>query len=152
MGTVEYLAEQILAGSDWVLEGDSNLKQFIEEPLYKVKIKSDANLTITVMNPTEERNNVPDVAGKEIYVFYSHINDQQEQWQFLYDDSPFSVNDDLVIDKDIYPNYLIDSVSYTEGANWPEFVEYGSITSDYRGMRLVKQARTIYDAKIDKYV
>jgi hypothetical protein len=58
----------------------------------------------------------------------------------------------LVIDKDIYPNYLIESVSYAEGASWPEFVEYGSITSDYRGMRLVKQVRTVYDAKIDKYV
>ena len=152
MGTVEYLAEQILEGSDWQLEGKSDLKQFIEEPLYKVKIKNDANLTITMMNSTEERNTVPDIAGKEIYVFYSHVNDQQEQWQFLYDDDPFSVNDDLIIDKDIYPNYLIESVSYAEGANWPEFVEYGSITSEYRGMRLVKQVRTIYDTKINKYV
>ena len=151
MGTIEYLAEQILEGSDWQLEGNSNLKQFIEEPLYKVKIKSNFNSTITVMNPTEERNTIPAIAGKEIYVFYSHINDQQKQWQFLYDDNPFSVNDDLIIDKDVYPNYLIESVSYG-GANWPDFVEYGSITSDYRGMRLVKQARTVYDAKIDKYV
>lgn len=152
MGTVEYLAEQIFIGSDWVLEGNSNLKQFIEEPLYKVKIKNDAKLAVTVMNPTEERKNAPDIAGKEIYVFYSHINDSQSQWQFLYDDKPFSTNDDLIIDKDIYPNYIIQSISYTDGADWPNFVEYGSITSDYRGMRLVKQARAIYDSKIDKYV
>lgn len=152
MGTVEYLAEQILEGSDWVLEGDSKLKQFIEEPLYKVKIKSDAALTIKVMNPIEDRKEAPSITGEEIYVFYSHVNEQQKSWQFLYDKLPFSTNDDLVINKDIYPNYLIESVTYTEGADWPDFAEYGAITSDYRGMRLVKQARTIYDAKIDKYV
>ena len=164
MGTVKQLAETILEGSDWKLAESDNLMQFVEEPLYKVKVANDTELEVEVMNPINGETK-PNIAGEYIYIFYSHINDQKEDLQFLYDVSgKFETNDDLIIDKDKYPNYLIRNVQFTKsdsrGNLWPDFTASGSaedlydavISSDYRGMRLVRQIQTKYDSTIDKFV
>ena len=165
MGTVEYLAEQILEGSDWKLEGNSSLRQFIEEPLYRITLGQDISAKDMDENKDETIG-----AGQKIYAFYSQINDKKAEIQFLFantevdenGDNKFIVNDDLIIDKEEHHNYVINNVEYDE-KGWPKFVQYieevgsepialAEISAKYRGMRLVKQARTIYDAKIDKYV
>ena len=165
MGTVDYLAEQILEGSDWELETSETLKQFIEEPLYRITLGQQ----ITARNM--ETNGAENItAGQKIYAFYSQINDKKPELQFLFadtevdenGDNKFIVNDDLIIDKKEHPNYVINNVEYDK-KGWPKFVQYNEetgsdpialaqISTKYRGMRLVKQARTVYDAKIDKYV
>jgi hypothetical protein len=38
MGTVDYLAKEILKGSDWELAECENLKQYLEEPLYEIEL------------------------------------------------------------------------------------------------------------------
>jgi hypothetical protein len=57
----------------------------------------------------------------------------------------------LIINKDKYPNYLIKGIKFdktdSRGNVWPDFTAPGSvensydavISSDYRGMRLVRQ-------------
>lgn len=168
MGTIEYLAEQILEGSDWQLEGNSDLKQFIEEPLYRITLGQ--NISAKEMGEKETGKDITIQAGQKIYAFYSQINDKKDEVQFLFantevdenGDNKFVVNDDLVIDKEEHSNYVINNVTYDE-KGWPTFVKYNEkagsdpialaeISTKYRGMRLVRQVRTIYDAKIDKYV
>jgi hypothetical protein len=112
---------------------------------------------------TEAVDGIEIKEGEYIYVFYSQINDQKSELQFLYnEDQPFETNDKLVIDKDKYPNYIIKGVEFItdiNGNKWPDFTKplenglYDAvITSDYRGMRLVRQIQTKYDSTIDKFV
>jgi hypothetical protein len=61
IGTIDYLAEKVLEDSDWrVGEGNDVLKQYKEEPLYKIRVnkvlvarnmeadEADENKTITI--------------------------------------------------------------------------------------------------------
>ena len=157
MGTIDQLAEGILAGSDWEIDRANceNLMQYKEEPLYRVTI----NEKITAVNAlTGEEEIVGEGENsKDIYVFYSNINDKKDEWWFLYSvNDVFKTNDDLLIDRE-HPNYFI-KVSYN-GNDYPDFVAVGTddrplvdISTSYRGERLVKQAQTKFDATIDKYV
>lgn len=175
MGTVVQLAETILEGSDWRIDKDNtqNLKQFIEEPLYKIQFTSinydNTNNPVPLvecMEPIKEQDTLTleKLEGQYIYVFYSHINDQVSDLQFLYtSEEKFSTDDKLVIDKDKYSNYLLKGVKFNildeNGNIWPNFTKLldnglynAALTSDYRGMRLVRQIQTKYDSTIDKFV
>ena len=164
MGTVDQLAETILEGSDWRVADSESLYQFIEEPLYKMVIKVHTAGwywdSVEIMNP-KEGETVPsfNVGGKTVYAFYSDIVNHREEVQILYaENNNFVVDDNLVIDKTIHSNYLIKGVKYgapdINGISWPTFMREmsGSISPNYRGMRLIRQIRTKYDSKIDKYV
>jgi hypothetical protein len=106
---------------------------------------------------TEASITIP--AGSYIYAFYSHINDKVSDLQFLYSSNDvFERDDKLVIDKIKYPNYITSGVTYAN-SDWPDFTKNpnndnyeGSLSMDYRGMRLVRQIQIKYDSTIDKYV
>lgn len=138
MGTVDYLAKEILKGSDWELAEVNNLKQYIEEPLYAVVISEPL-----IAKEIETEKEIKISAGATIYVFYAHFNERIEPFQFLYTAGEFSVNDNYVIDKENHCNYI--SNSFCKYNNPPKL-------SKYRGMRLVKQIQTKYDSTIDKFV
>ena len=153
MGTIEVLAGRILEGSDWkVLPNDTDLKQYKEEPLYRVTLGAN----ITAINALTGAERLIE-KGKDIYVFYSDIHDKQKtQWWFLYTDGQFKTNDDLLIDRE-HPNYFIDVGTYEE---YPSFVGIREsdgtylieLSMKYRGEKLVRQVQTKYDSTIDKYV
>lgn len=160
MGTVDVLAGRVLEGSDWQVDGagSENLKQYKEEPLYKIKVNQD--LTATALETGDE---LEVKTSEYIYVFYSIINDKKKKIQFLYpgEENEFVADDNLLIDKKLYLNYELDGeFEYDKGKDneWPSFVaETGgildaNISTKYRGARLVKQAQTKYDSTIDKYV
>jgi hypothetical protein len=44
-------------------------------------------------------------------------------------------DDDLIIDKDIHANYVIQNVTYSDGK--PSWATTMEISSKYRGMRLI---------------
>jgi hypothetical protein len=56
----------------------------------------------------------------------------------------------MVIDKDIHPNYVVSGVKYENGL--PTWATGKELSTEYRGMRLVRQKMTRYDPTIDKYV
>jgi hypothetical protein len=126
IGTVDELGNVILEGSDWVVEKGSNLYQFVEEPLYKIGITEPLNgaKDMETGEPLEMEFQENEI--KYIYVFYSHINNQDKTIQFLYNNNmPFLTNDDLVIDKNEHKNYILSDVVYevdeTTGRSWPSF-------------------------------
>ena len=153
MGTIEFLADKILEDSDWSVKNNENpIKQYIEEPLYKITI-NDRGLTIT--NIENETITKTLSKGENIYVFYSNINDKKPTLQLLYEENDlFETNDDLVIDKK-HTNYTC--VGF-DGDTWPIFIgtnDFGDrlvTLSNLRGNRLIKQSKTKYDSTIDKYV
>ena len=153
MGTVDYLAGKILEGSDWEVKPGDNLKQFIEEPLYKIGI--NAALEGVKILETGEAFTMSDFKEGEnryIYAFYSQINNQEGKLQFLYtEEADFKTNDDLIIDKVEHPNYIIENTSYKTNGQ-PFFAKSMDLSDDYRGLRLVRPIQTKYDSTIDKYV
>ena len=154
MGTIDVLAESILEGSDWKLdlEGTKPLNQYVEEPLYQIQLNSSIEAR-QLENPLEV---IELGQGDYIYAFYDNIANERDTVQFLYSSirgdgkSIFATDDDLVIDREQYPNWFIENVTYNEGK--PSFALSSFITSEYRGERLVRQRQTKYDSTIDKYV
>lgn len=159
-GTITQLAKEILKESDWKVGGDcATLLQHIEEPVYKVKLKQ--NITGIDMLTGESSGTIS--AGKYIYVFYSHFANMDQKIQFLYRaDGKYETNEDRVIINapsssitDKGSNYLLStSVTYTETdhGNRPSFAESIELISDYRGARLVRKPKQVYDKILDRYV
>ena len=159
MGNIKQLAGTVLEGSDWSLADDcAVLLQYKEEPLYKVKLKS--NITGTDMLTGESSPVIQ--AGKYIYIFYSHLINKDPSIQFLYTKDEYKINDDRVITNapasstsEKGSNYLLNqSFSYTETdqGNIPSFAQTIELISEYRGARLVRKAKTVYDKLTEQYV
>ena len=160
MGTIDYLAEKVLEDSDWrVGEGNDILKQYKEEPLYKIRVKEPLTARNMEVDEADENKTITISQDEYIFAFYSLINSKSPSLQFLYSKvMPFETDDDLVILRDKYPNYILTGIKYNE-EGWPDFTAETSadlydaaISTKYRGERLVRQVQTRYDATIDKYV
>ena len=146
MGSITYLAEQILDESDWQL-GESNdvISQTKEEPLYKLMVRNG----ITVKDMTSKEPDLEIGEGKYIYGFYNIIANEESYFQLLYrEDGEYEVDDDRVITNS--PNYYLENVTYTDGK--PDFAASMEISFEYRGDKLIRQPITKYDPTIDKYV
>jgi hypothetical protein len=144
MGNINTLAEVILEESDWKLK-DSGiiLRQTVDEPLYEIVLNKQINAT----NMEEKEDTIILDKGAKIYGFYNDIINQNGYLQFLYS-NPIEVDDDYIITNS--PNWYIDNVKYTN--NVPDFASTMTISDKYRGKRLVRKAKTVYDSTIDKYV
>ena len=162
IGTIDYLAEKVLEDSDWrrVGEGNDVLKQYKEEPLYKIRVNKVLVARNMEADEADENKTITIDQDDYIFAFYSLINSKSPSLQFLYskDMPPFKTDDDLVILRDKYPNYILTRIEYNE-EGWPDFTAKTSanlydaaISTEYRGERLVRQVQTRYDATIDKYV
>lgn len=148
MGTVETLAENILKGSDWRVGKSDKLRQYIEEPLYEITLA----LPIKAVDMITGEKTLSLSPGYKIYAFYSIINDQKPDLQFLYTrNSQFNCNSDMLIDKDLHSNYIIKNVQYNSEGK-PSFADSIKISTKFRGCRLVQQIQTKYDSTIDKFV
>jgi hypothetical protein len=86
-------------------------------------------------------------AGNFIYAFYNNIVNQEKYVQILYADD-YEIDDDNIIINS--PNWYLDDVTYSNGI--PHFTDSLSLSTEYRGKRLVRKVKTTYDAILDKYV
>ena len=145
MGNIETLAERVLDGSDWRVRSSGEvLKQTIEEPLYYVQLTKE--ITLKDMEGKESSIILP--VGTFVYVFYNNIVNRDSYVQFQYA-KKYEIDDDHVIINS--PNWFLDNVTYNE-EGIPNFTNALSISTEYRGKRLVRKVKTTYDATIDKYV
>ena len=145
MGNVITLAEKVLDGSDWKVGNNNDLlRQYKEEPLYEIVLKEDLKLKSML----EDKEIVVEKT-KVVYSFYSLITGQDSTLQFLYvPEGTYTVDDNFVItNSDIW---YLENVTYKNDI--PVFADAISISTSYRGKRLVQQALTKYDPTIDKYV
>ena len=149
-GTINQLAKAVLEESDWKLEEADILREFQEEPLYKIWLKTDIIIT-DMLDPNNQKILKAKNNGQASYIygFYSNIINRDPFLQLLYAEN-YEVDGDSVITNS--KNWYIDNVEYT-GENWaPSFANIMELSSEYRGKRLVRKSTMIYDATIDKYV
>ena len=171
MGNIEFLAEVILEESDWKLKKSGEvLKQTLEEPLYYIK----TNQEIEVHDMEGKADPIKIEAGEWVYVFYNNIVNEEPFTQLLYvkkqgAENPYISDDNHVITNS--PNWFMAKTIQTENGEKvvdtkvlykdgiPDYAALDasgqplmSISSNYRGKRLVRKAVTAYDAIIDKYV
>ena len=143
LGTVDELAKAILDGTDWELKTGEKFQQYKEEPLYEVTLSYP--ISYWEMYP-EKKKEKPIPSGTKVYAFYQTINEPNGYFQFLYvEDGKYETDDNLVITNS--PNYYC---TY-HGSSIP-FIASSTISNKYRGRRLVRSAKSAYDANIDKYV
>ena len=156
LGTIDYLADQILEGSDWEREDGDIIRQYKEEPLYLITVtapfKAIRMLTLEdEIGPSE----INLQAGDIIYGFYQSVNSDSSFFQFLYrpdlEYDEYPKDDDRVIINT--PNYYVaNAIDSTTG----EFLYFDKsdaiVTDQYRGKRLVRNITTKYDPVMDKYV
>lgn len=144
-GNIDYLASIILDESDWQLKPSDTIKQTIEEPLYIAKL----NTALTLKDMEKKEQDLEVDAGVEVYIFYDSIINHSPYVQLLYiPNNRYEYDSNYVITNS--PNWFIDGVNFNDEI--PEFTDGIAISDKYRGRRLVRKVKTIYDATIDKYV
>jgi hypothetical protein len=129
------------------------LEQTLDEPLFKVVLSR--SLIAHNMRDTDEELVIPYDENNPpvIYAFYENIVNENPYLQFLYRaDGIYETDEDLVITNS--ENWYIDGTNYIgeDGEKKPDFAHVMEISDSYRGSRLVRKARTAYDAVLDKYV
>ena len=150
-GTVVDIAKTILEESDWQVDEAACdiIQQRNEEPLYE--IATNKEIIGYNMNNEEETITIP--SNSIIYGFYSSISEEKSFFQFLYRaDGTYAIDDDRVITNS--EDWYIDGVVYIDNSGFPspDFARYCSFSDQYRGKRLVRKEKTLYDPKTDKYV
>lgn len=150
-GTVVDIAKTILEESDWQVDEAACdiIQQRNEEPLYEIA----TNKEITGYNMNNEEETVTIPSNSIIYGFYSSISEEKPFFQFLYRaDGAYAIDDDRVIINS--EDWYIDGVVYIDNSGFPspDFARYCSFSDQYRGKRLVRKEKTLYDPKTDKYV
>lgn len=150
-GTVVDIAKTILEESDWQVDEAACdiIQQRNEEPLYE--IATNKEIIGYNMNNEEETITIP--SNSIIYGFYSSISEEKPFFQFLYRaDGAYAIDDDRVITNS--EDWYIDGVVYIDNSGFPspDFARYCSFSDQYRGKRLVRKEKTLYDPKTDKYV
>ena len=152
-GNIVELGNRILEGSDWQIPEDFSilLQQTNEEPLYSII----TNREIQGINMTDTSDIITIPENSTIYGFYTPIASENPFVQFLYVESgEYKFDENYVITNS--PNYYIENIQYNNG--YPDFVKQNfndyamTVSSEYRGARLVRKNLTKYDPVLDKYV
>ena len=146
IGNIHQLTETVLEDSDWEYK-DSGivLCQTVNEPLYELILEEPIRAT-----NMENENDKLSLEKGTIYGFYNDIINQNRSLQFLYvKPEEIEIDDDYIITNS--SNWYIENVEY-DNENIPTFASSMTISPKYRGKRLVRKAKTTYDATIDKYV
>ena len=85
IGTIEELAEKAIEGTDWRISSDSEkIRQTNIEPLYIATLQAP----LVGYNIFNEEETIEIESGKEIFVFYSCIENKEAFFQFLYNIFP----------------------------------------------------------------
>lgn len=152
LGTIDELADEILKGSDWTRRKGDTIRQYKEEPLYKITVETG----FTAYRMLELENEIGDnkitlKAGDTIYGFYQCVNSNASFFQFLYKaDGKYETDDDRVIIN--IPNYYVSDAINPDGSFKYFDKDKSVVTDKYRGKRLVRNIITKYDPVMDKYV
>ena len=146
IGTIDELAEKVLEGTSWTIEGDSGLHQFQEDALYEVTSHGGAISAVRDLDGTSVQ--IP--SNGKIYVFYNSYSAKHEEGgkvQFLYGTTALETADGS--------NVIIDN-NQDSSSNWYSYTamlgSFSGSLSIYRGRRVVKSTVQEFDEKLGKYV
>lgn len=149
IGSVTYLGEQILAGTDWDVDkaGSNEIQQTIEEPVYKWKLqKSISAYTV----PGQNSSKITIAAGAEIYPFYSCINNKTEDFfQFIYlgNEEPLVDQNGIIQNKGC--QYYTTNITVAEDSS--DYDDEG-YNNSFRAERYVRTQEYKYEEELERYV
>jgi hypothetical protein len=146
------LGETVLEGSDWKIHPDSDisLQQTKSEALYEFVLDK----TIKATSMDKDRKEIEIKAGKVVYGFYTSVSEKLPFFQFLYNEDGYETDEERHITNS--PNYYIENTEYAENG-YPNFTvnqedSFLSVTTTYRGKRVVRQSMTQFDPVMERYV
>ena len=142
-GTAQELAKKVLEGTDWVVDTTNSdyILQTIEEPLYKVTVRSD------FLALDKDNNEKTFEQGKIIYVFYSVIQQKESYVQFIYNDSYETESNSQLLKENT--NYSIEITGQTIDDWYSSYLEVDGL-SDYRGKRLVRKQLQEFNSALNR--
>ena len=145
-GTVVELAEKVLEGTDWRVGDSDIIKQTTEEALYKVEVLN----TFTAKDPDNVNVTVP--AGAFIYVFYSVVQTQSTNGQFIYNangEYHTDKNSQLLLETDCLSvdiTWSTDGLTARVGGNAIFTIQEGQgVSNSFKGKRLVRSQKQELD-------
>ena len=151
-GTIVELATKVLEGSDWQLDSDSTdlLRQWIEEPLYEVVVKT----TIKGKNPITNAE-VSVASGAKVYLFYSYVAETKtDKVQFILPEALTKIDgNNVVTEPDIYvlqTDFTWDKDGV--GHNLPSFASQISFYNNAHAQRLEYRLKSVYDEVSGRFV
>ena len=147
-GTAYELAEETIKDTDWRLGGVDNLKQLVEEPLYRGTVISNFEASDV------DTGEVETFSSEEVFIFYSYIKNKNGLFiQFIIQDEPYVTDDNNVI---IATNYRIEEeVTITDTSivlNNVPIIRLNGIEDFYQGYRLSYNQLTTYDSVMERTV
>ena len=145
-GTVVELAEKVLEGTDWQVGDSGIIKQTTEEALYKVEVLR----TFTAKDPGNVNVTVP--AGASIYVFYSVVQTQSTNGQFIYNangEYHTDKNSQLLLETNCLSvdiTWSADGRTARVGGNAIFTIQEGQgVSNSFKGKRLVRSQKQELD-------
>lgn len=139
-GTVNYLAEKILEGTDWTVGDSDKICQYKYEPVYEWTLSNGEKYNFIKLENRDEISH----SGSEneyIYVFYSSKEDKEPYCIFNKDFSQINTTETLTYEK--YPTYQLKNTENIEYKN--------TVVESFQAERLIDSIKSGYDVKIDKY-
>ena len=139
-GTVNYLAEKILEGTDWTVGDSDKICQYKYEPVYEWTLSEENTYTFIKLENGDEISH----SGSEneyIYVFYSSKEDNEPYCIFNEDFSQINTTETLTYEK--YPTYQL--------KNTENIAYKNTVVEPFQAERLIDSIKSGYDVKIDKY-
>lgn len=140
-GTVNYLAEKILEGTDWTVGEGDKICQYKYEPVYEWTLSEENTYTFIKLEKKEnEDGDLTQSEGGYIYVFYSSKEDNEPYCIFNKDFSQINTTETLTYEK--YPTYQLKNT---------ENIITNTNVEPFQVERLIDSIKSGYDVKIDKY-
>lgn len=158
-GSVQYLGAKILEGTDWQLGDEQDvIQQTVDEALYEVMA-----LTEITGRRSDRITEIKIPKNEKFYVFYSVVQDQKLNCQFIYEPDGYvgktDLNSQLLIDVDCsyvdLTKWDIDAdgarVAYIGNTQVFKVEKNKNVSLDYRGSRLVRSPVQEYDPLLERY-
>lgn len=145
MGTVQELAEKVLAGTDWTVGTSDIIKQYREEPVYDV--------TYTWTDEQQATHSI------RFLVFYSVVQNKETYFQYWYDSTNTYTKDGtslLVISgecKSATATWVDETATVTiEGV--PTEIDFSdrTVSNNYRAKRLIRSQDSAFCKSLNRYV
>lgn len=154
IGTITELAENILEGTGWRVDNDSEiLRSYNEEQLYEILLNKPIAAYPIDFSAKDGIGAQPITIAKneKIYVFFSSLTDETLDFQIIYrEDGAYEMDDDHIVLN--AQNYIIKEIENkdSEGAIYPVNPDFALNCnfSEMRGKRIVRKPLTKFLPKL----
>lgn len=146
IGTIDYFANQILKGTDWIYKEnkDCDLTEYSLEYLYKTTLLSDVD-TVKMANGVGASTNVTLPTGAVVYVPYTQIDKLDGQDCYVLYSNSYTYESDYVFSKEVN-TYAISS------SDLKAALDINKSLTEYYGYVVKATLKSIWEPELNRYV